>query len=117
QTRYFEARLALQSRDYKTAKEKADQVLAIAPDEPGVIFLAGTAALQTGSLGEAEALIGKALQRMPASVPARQLLAQIQLRSGQPKKAQETLRPLLDKPTVDTQTLNLAAQASLQLGE
>ena len=35
----------------------------------------------------------------------------------QPQKAQVTLQPLLDKPDVEAETLNLAAQAALQLGD
>jgi putative PEP-CTERM system TPR-repeat lipoprotein len=47
----------------------------------------------------------------------RRLLAQIQLRSGQPQKAQETLQPLLDEPDAEAETLNMAAEAALQLGD
>ena len=85
QTRYYEARLALQSHDYKTARERSEQLLAVAPEDPAALLVAGAAALQTGSLSTAESLVGKALQRMPGSVTTRQLLAQIELRSGQPK--------------------------------
>ncbi len=57
------------------------------------------------------------MQRFPDATAARRLLAQIQIRSGEPQKAQETLQPLVAKGRVDAETLNLAAQAAMQLGD
>jgi len=117
QTRYFEGRLAVLNKDYKTAHEIAQQLLAIAPDNLKFLLLASTVDLQTGSLAQAEGFAARALQQAPDSVPARRLLGLIDLRSGQPLRAQEVLKPLLDRPDVDALTLDLAAEAALQLGD
>ena len=116
QTRYFEARLAFLNRDYKAARELLQPVVAAAPDNLKVLLLSGATELQAGSLAQAESFASKAVQRFPDSSAARRLLAQIEIRSGQPQKAQGTLQPLIAKGE-DAETLNLAAQAALQVGD
>jgi len=117
QTRYYDARIAYQGHDDKTAREKAQLLLAAAPEDPRALMLAGSIELHMGSLPKAESYAEKALQHAPDSLGARRLLAQVQLRSGEPQKARETLQPLLDRRQVDVQTLNLAAEAALLLGD
>ncbi len=117
QTRYLQARLAYQGRDYKTAREKAQLLLSTSPDDVRALMIAGAIELRAGSLGRAEDFAAKAVRRAPDSVPARRLMARIQLRAGEAQQAQETLQPLLDKPGLDAETLNLVAQAALQLGD
>lgn len=117
QTKYFEARLAFLNQDYKTARELAQQLLAAAPTDMKVLLLAGGIELQAGSLAQAESLAAKASQRSPDAVMPRRLLAQIFLRSGQPKQAQDALAPAIEKPDVDAETLNLAGEAALKLGD
>ncbi|MBV9892480.1 MAG: PEP-CTERM system TPR-repeat protein PrsT, partial [Rhizobacter sp.] len=116
QTRYFEARLAFVKHDYKSARELVQQLLSMGPDLK-VLMLAGATELRLGSLPQAEGYLAQALQRWPDVPEARRLLAQIQMRSNQPLKAQETLQPLVEKADADADTLNLAAQAELQSGD
>jgi cellulose synthase operon protein C len=117
QTHYFEARLAFQNQDYKAARELVQQLLAAGPNNFNVLVLAGATELRGGSLTQAETYAAKALHQSPNSDAARRLLAQVQVQSGQARNAKETLQPLVERPNVDAETLNLAAQAALQLGD
>jgi putative PEP-CTERM system TPR-repeat lipoprotein len=117
QTRFSEARLAFLNKDYKSAHELLQSVVATTPDNPRVLFLAAAIELQLGSLPQAEDFASKALRRLPNSPVARRLLAQIQINSGQSQSAQVTLQPLLEKADADPESLILAAQAALQLGD
>ncbi len=47
----------------------------------------------------------------------RQLLARIYTRTGQPGKALEVLKPLIDAPNADSNSLTLAGEALLQTGD
>jgi putative PEP-CTERM system TPR-repeat lipoprotein len=116
QTRYFEARLAFLKHDYKSARELV-QPLVTGPSDLRSLILAGATELRMGSLPQAESYLAKALQRWPDVPEVRRLLAQVQVRSDQPLKARETLRPLVEKADADAESLNLAAEAELQLGE
>lgn len=117
QTKYYEAQLAALSNDPKTAKEIAQQLLKVAPENVKVLLLAGAVEMQTGSLLQAESLLAKALQIAPEVARARRLLAQVYLRSGQSSKASATIAPLLEKPDVDANTLAMAGQIALQAGD
>jgi putative PEP-CTERM system TPR-repeat lipoprotein len=116
-TRYYVARLAFMSRDYKTARETVQTLLSAAPDNVNVLLLAGAIELEAGALPQAEAHAAKALQLAPDGTQARGLMAQIHLRSGQPTKAREILEPALRKPNVKAETLALAAQSALLTGD
>lgn len=117
QTRFAEARLAFLNKDYKSAHDLLQPVVAITPDNPRILFLAAAIELQLGSLPQAEGFASKALRRLPNSPVARRLLGQIQINSGQSQSAQVTLQPLLEKADADAESLILAAQAALQLGD
>ena len=116
QTRYFEARLAFLNQDYKSARELLQPAVAAAPENLQVLLLAGSTEYQAGALSQAESFASKAVQRFPDSAVARRLLAQIQIRAGEALQAQGTLQPVIARGE-DAETLNLAAQAALQLGD
>ncbi|MEO7152649.1 MAG: XrtA/PEP-CTERM system TPR-repeat protein PrsT, partial [Burkholderiaceae bacterium] len=118
QTKLLQAELAFIKSDFKAAKELIQQVLKVAPENAKALQIAGAIEIQPGgSTAQAERLLTKSLQKAPGVVPTRRLLAQTYLRSGQPKRALETLEPLLDKPGADNETLAIAAQAHLQNGD
>jgi putative PEP-CTERM system TPR-repeat lipoprotein len=117
QTQYYETRIAFLNREFKTARELVQPLLNVAPRDVKVLLLAAGIETHAGSLTQAETLATKALQLAPDAESVRRLLAQIFLRSGQALKAREALAPLLDKPGVTAETLNLAGQASLQNGD
>ena len=117
QTKYFEAQLAFQQGDFKTARDVVQQLLKVGSENSKVLQLAGAVAYQKGSLLEAEQFLGKAVSISPELAYARRLLAQTFARSGQPDKALATLKPMLDAPEPDAQTLSMAAGAYLQSGD
>ena len=117
QTKLFQAQLALVKGDYKAAREISQQLLKVAPDNVRVLEASGMAEFWTGSLAQAESLLSKAVQISPELLSSRRFLAFTFNRSGQPVKALETLKPILDKANPDSETLSLAAQAYLQVGD
>ncbi len=117
QTLYVDARLALASKDLKTAREATQQLLRMAPDSPGVLQLAGMVELQGGSALVAANHFGRALQAEPGNAFVRRMLARAYLRLGQPAKAVPVLEPLSGRASADAEALALAGQAQLQLGD
>jgi len=117
QTMFVEARLALLDKDLKQARELTQQLLRIAPDNVGVLQMAGTVEGMSGSLMVAEAHFSKALQLDPNLPLARRNLAKTYLRLGQPVKAMGTLEPLVGKTGNNAEALSIAGEAQLQLGD
>lgn len=117
QTAYFEALLAEQRGDMARARLLSQQLLKSAPDSLRVLMLAGRIESRMGSAGQAEALYAKAVTLAPGAAAPRLSLAQVQLRSGLPDKALETLEPMtrLERPPLEA--LLTAAQAELLKGE
>ena len=118
QTLFIDARLALLDKDLKKARELTQQLLRIAPDNIGVLQLAGTVEGMSGQLVVAESHYAKALQLEPGLIGARRSLAKVHLRQGQAVKALATLAPVIDgKQTPDAESLAVAGEAQLQLGD
>ena len=117
QTKYLQAQLAYQQRDFKLARDLSQQLLKIAPGNPRGLQLAGAVELQLNSLLQAEALLAKAVQSAPDLVLARRLLILTYLRSGQPAKALTALTPSLNKENVDPENYSIAGEVYLQNGD
>ena len=117
QTLYVDARLALIDRDLKTARERTQQLLRMAPSHVGVLQLAAAIEAQAGWMLLAESYLQKALQIDPALPLARRNLAQIHLRLGQPQKALQLIEPLVQPDSRDADALALAGEARLQSGD
>jgi putative PEP-CTERM system TPR-repeat lipoprotein len=116
-TRFFAARLAFQEGDLTTANNIAHQLLKVLPDDPQTLQLAGAIALRTGSMLQGQQLLSKALEIAPQSAPARRMLTQILLTSGQPQTALSTALPLLDaRNPPDATSLKIVGLAYLQNG-
>jgi putative PEP-CTERM system TPR-repeat lipoprotein len=81
-----------------------------------VLELAGANEYRLKNYLQAEALLGRALKKVPGLVLSRHLLAQTYLRTGQPTKAVEVLQPLLEAKAPDGTSLALAGEAWLQMG-
>ena len=116
QTKYLEGEFAFLTQDYKTARELAQQILKVVPDDLKALRLAGAVEYQIGSPLQAATFLNKALKAADHA-PTRKLLAQTHLRTGDMVKVLETLAPLLDATDPDAETLSLAAQAHLQTGD
>jgi cellulose synthase operon protein C len=115
-TRFFEAELAFNAKDYKAARDHILPVVQALPNNVLALQLAGAAEFRLGGLAQAETYLGKALQLAPQLPIARSLLAQVYLRTGQAKKTLTTLEPLLTGQP-GPGTLQLAAEAYLQTGD
>ncbi|MBL8339536.1 MAG: PEP-CTERM system TPR-repeat protein PrsT, partial [Rhodoferax sp.] len=94
-TFYFDAMLAYQKRDIKTAKERSQQLMKLASNSALALQLAGAIELEANSLVQAESYLAKSLQIAPDAVLTRRLLTTAYLRSGQPAKAMSTAQPFL----------------------
>jgi putative PEP-CTERM system TPR-repeat lipoprotein len=114
---YFEAALALRQNELPRAQDLVQQLLRMAPDEPKILLMAGSVALEQKSFLQAETHLSKALNRDPQLDAARRLLGLTYLQFGQPNKALVTLQPLLERPNPGAAEHSLVARAHAQLGE
>lgn len=117
ETLYFEAQFAFNDQDFKKAREITEQVLKSFPNNVRVLELAGAAEFRLRNYLQAEALLSKALKLVPQQGLSRLLLAQTYLRTGEPAKTLDVLKPVLEGPKPDGTTLSLAGEAYLQLGD
>lgn len=117
QTKYLEALLAFQKKDFNLARDLMKQVLATAPGSIQGLQLAGAVELQLNSLPSAEGYLSKAVQAAPTLALARRLLVVTYLRSGQPAKAMAALLPGLKRENIDPELLSVAGEVYLQNGD
>lgn len=117
QSYFLDAQVNYQKKDYKTAREAAQQLLRISPNNPNSLQIAGAIEYQLGSFQQAETYLSKAVQASPKLVLARRLLVANYLRSGQATKALETIQPVLSEIDKDSAFLTLVGQAYLQNGD
>lgn len=117
QTKYLEAQLAFQKKDFKLARELVQQVLKSAPSNVQALQLAGAVELQLNSLAQAEGYLSKVILQTPELPLARRMLVVIHLRSGQPAKALATLLPGLNRENIDPELLSVAGEVYLQNGD
>lgn len=117
QTKFLEAQLAFQKKDFKLARDLVQQVLKVTPTNVQSLQLAGAVELQLNSPVQAEGYLSKALQAAPELALARRLLVVTYLRSGQPAKALATLLPGLERKNIDPGLLAVAGEVYLQNGD
>jgi putative PEP-CTERM system TPR-repeat lipoprotein len=105
-TLYFSTLLAFDRKDMKTVNEDVAQMLKLAPDNPAVLQLAGTAEFENANYAQSAAHLGKALNRTNDAAGVRILLARALARAGQPAKAIAALGPLTgENPRQEALTL------------
>lgn len=117
QTLFLETQLTYQRKDYKAARELAQQLLKFAPNNPQALQLAGAVEYQLGAYIQAETYLAKALQAAPQLQLARRMLVASYLRAGQPAKALAALQPVLSQIDQDAALLSLAGETYLQNGD
>jgi len=117
QTRFHEAKLAFARGNAKRTRELTLPLLRSGDQNLGLLQLAGAAELMLKSPARAESLLSKAVALAPDAPAPRLMLAQAHLSGGQPARAVQTLRPLLESQSPPPQALLLAAQAALQAGD
>ena len=117
QTMYFEARLAYQKKDYKLAKDLAQQILRLAPNSPRLLQLAGEIEFQMNSLVQAENYLSRATQAAPELARARRLLIMTYLRTGQSDKALAALNAGTGQDGLDPGMFSIAGEVYFQNGD
>ena len=115
-TKFFEANLAFATGHFTEAQSTYQSILKVLPLNPDVLLNAAETELKLNATAQAETMAGKALSQSPNSLRARQVLAKVYLRAGQPAKAVATLTSLLDSVNVTPELLAIAAQAQLMNG-
>ena len=117
QTLYLQALLAYARRDLAAAQQAIQQHLRVAPENIRGLLLAGAIEGDMKSYGQAEAHLSKVLEKAPGAQLARRTLISMYLRSGQPGKALDTLKPVLDSIADDSTMLGLAGEVFMANGE
>ncbi len=112
----IDAQLAYLSAEYEKSRDNLQKLLRVFPDHPQVLVLAGATEAQMGSVVQAAAYFGKALQQNPQLEVARRNLAESEIRLGQFAKALTTLKPLLTADPPNAEALSLAGEAELRAG-
>ncbi|MBL8385415.1 MAG: PEP-CTERM system TPR-repeat protein PrsT [Burkholderiales bacterium] len=108
---------AFAAKDYKSAREYAQQLLRATPDNPIALTLAGAVEFNLKSYAQAETLLVKSLKLNDRALPTRRWLALTYLASGQPAKAVDTLKPVEERIGSDAAMLMLAGEAYLRSGD
>lgn len=116
-TLYLQALLAYQKKDFAAAREAIQQELRLAPDYVPGLLLAGVIEIELKSYAQAEANLLKVLQRVPDQSLARRALIVNYLRSAQPEKALEAVRPVLETAENDSNMMALAGEVYMQNGD
>ncbi len=117
EAKYAEAQLAYQKKDYKLARQLAEELLRLASNNARILQLAGAIELKTNSLAQAEIYLTRAAQAEPQSVLSQRLLINTYLQSGQARKALDTLKAITRKDGLDPRFFGLAGQVYLQNGD
>ena len=112
---YLQAQLAYQNKDYKAAKEVLEQYHKAVRPSAVSMQLAGAVDFQLGAYTQAQDNLAKALTAESTLPLARRLLVSTYLKTGQPDKALDTLKPVLDKIDKSPAMLALAGEVYVQL--
>jgi putative PEP-CTERM system TPR-repeat lipoprotein len=111
---YTQALLDFSQSKYSEAQESMQNVLRVAPEHMPSVLLAGAISLNLGSLHQAEHHLRHYLEKNPANLYARKMLASTLLRSGHTPDALSVLAPALGEAQQDVQVLALAGESYMQ---
>ena len=117
ETVFFEAQFAYVDKQYRRSRELTDALLKLAPDHVRALELAAAAEFHLGNDEQVQGFLGRALKVMPGLQLSRQILAQSYLRAGKADKAVEVLGPTLVGEKANAESLVLAGNAYMQLGD
>ena len=117
QTRLHEAQIAALDHHFPVARELLQGLLRQAPESTDVLRLAGLVESNMGNVRSARNYFTKALFNDKARVDIRVLLADNYLQTNQPQQAIDFLKDGLANERAPAAVLELAAKASMQLGD
>jgi cellulose synthase operon protein C len=112
---YLQGLIAFRQGKPAEARDAITKVLTTSPDHVPSMLLSGLIAHQLRDYPTAETNLRKVVSQTPAASMPRQALAAVLLESGQPERALETLRPLLDAK--NAKAFAIAGEAYLAMGE
>jgi putative PEP-CTERM system TPR-repeat lipoprotein len=112
---YLQAIAAFSQKEF----QKAHDLLQFLPVEGDarMLTLSGTVEARLANWAAAETQLTRAVQMLPDEARPRAELAAVYLRRGDPRRALDTLGPLLGGKDGDARTWHMAGQAQMQLGE
>ena len=113
----LQAQIAFDDKDYKTCRDLMQRLLTIAPRDMRVLLVAAAADYSLHQYATAEGHLITALQLTPDYLPARHLLAQTYIRTGQAEKALKVVQSEPAAVAAEPTSLRLAGEALLQLGD
>jgi len=116
-TIFFTAVMALERKQLDKAREGAQKLLKLNPENARYLQLDGVVQWRLGARAQAEASFGKALHIEPSQDGIRLMLARLLLEQGQPARIQQILQPLLSGTAVSAEALQLAGRAALVSGD
>ncbi len=114
-TAFIEAQVAMARGDLRAAREAAQRVLKVSPDNALALELAGAIEYQANALIQAQPFLAKALRASPELTLARRMLVLSYLKTGQTEKAMSTLPTDLAQSN-DAEMLAAAGQVYMVLG-
>lgn len=111
------AQAAAGAGDLASARTLLEEAVSADPENAQARMMLGLVNMQQGNLGQAEMHLANVVARDPDNVRAQQLLASVRSRLQSPEQSLESLKPALERPTVDPSLFALAGQLSLQSGK
>jgi putative PEP-CTERM system TPR-repeat lipoprotein len=117
QTYYFEALVRAQEKNYPAARDAIQQQLALFPNNSAGMLLAAGIDYEMGAYDRAEVGLVRVLQKDPANDYARRLLVGTFVKSRQPAKALDAMKPMLGRFGSDAVMENLAGEVYLLNGD
>jgi len=116
-TMYYQALVAFLQGEFAKARETTHRLVRGAPDQLGAVYLAGLVHARLGEAHQAQALLTKAVLLAPEAHEPRRELAAIQVRTGQPRGALDTLRPAQAADSKDPGVWTTVGRAHMELGD
>jgi putative PEP-CTERM system TPR-repeat lipoprotein len=113
---YLRAVAAIQAKDYVAARTYGDLVLAALPHAPSAL-IAGVASFARGQFQPAAQHLERFVARVPASEPARRLLAAAHSRLGQRERAAEALQTVGQKEVGESALVAELSAAIVKSGD
>ena len=114
---YMHALLEFHQKNDRAAREAIQQALKSSPDHVPSMLLAGSIDLRLGFHAQAQAHLGRVLERTPGNLAARKLLISSLSQSGQAQRAIEVLQPALSQAPEDGALMALAGEVYMQTNE
>lgn len=109
---FLQATLAARGHDFALARSLLARTRRAYEDVPAGLLLQGILSYEAGDNEDAARRFARLVDRQPANLKARRLLAASRLKLGDGRGALEAIRRVAERPDADSYTLTLAAEAA-----